>query len=48
VEPVAEIIPESDAELGAGLGEAEEGIATIAARITACSGAELASDDLVS
>ena len=33
--PAAEIVPERDAELGAGLGKAEEGIAAIATEVTA-------------
>ena len=45
LEPTAEVIPECYAELSAGLGEAEEGIATVAAIIAACSGADLAAGD---
>ena len=33
VEPCAEVIPEADAELGAGFGEAEKGIAGVATAI---------------
>ena len=32
-EPVAEIVPESEAELGTGLGQAEEGVTTLASGI---------------
>jgi hypothetical protein len=35
IEPGAEVIPKADAELGAGLGEAEEGIAGVATEIAA-------------
>ncbi len=42
----AQIIPERDAMLGAGLGEAEEGIAAIAPGVAAGSGADLAAGDL--
>ena len=45
LEPTAEVIPECYAELSAGLGEAEDGIATVAAIIAACSGADLAAGD---
>src|SRR6202140_5833439 len=38
-EPRAEVVPERDAELGAGLGEAEEGIAAVAARLGSRGGA---------
>jgi len=38
----AEIVPECDAELGAGLVEAEEGIATVATDIAAGAAADLA------
>ena len=41
-EAAAEIVPECDAELAAGLGKSEERIATIAATVAACSGADLA------
>src|ERR1700731_2951141 len=41
-EPGAEVVPERDAELGAGLGEAEEGIAAVAAGIAARAAADLA------
>jgi hypothetical protein len=43
---VAQIIPECDFELGAGLGEAEEGVAAVAAEITARAAAELAPGDV--
>jgi hypothetical protein len=42
----AEIVPECHAELCAGLGEAEEGIAALPPRIAACTGADLAPRDL--
>ena len=45
-EAAAEIVPECDAELGAGLGKTEEGIAAIATEVTAGSGTELAAGDL--
>jgi hypothetical protein len=32
-EPCPEVIPKSDAELGAGLGEGEEGVATVSAKV---------------
>ena len=35
IEPCAEVVPVTDAELGAGLGEGEEGIARIATAIAA-------------
>jgi hypothetical protein len=35
IEPCAEVVPVADAELGAGLGEREEGIARIATAIAA-------------
>jgi hypothetical protein len=38
---VAKIIPECDFELGAGFGEAEEGVAAVSAEITACAAASL-------
>ena len=41
-QPGAEIVPEGAAELGTGFGEAEEGIAAIAAEITAGATADLA------
>ena len=47
-EPAAEIIPERHAELGAGLGEAEESIAAITAEIAACSGTDLPAGNLAS
>src|ERR1700687_1568341 len=46
VEPVAEVVPKGDAEFGAGLGEAEEGVATVASRLAACSPADFALGDL--
>ena len=45
-QPGAEIVPESDAELGAGFGKAEEGIAAIASEIAAGATANLALGDL--
>ena len=45
-EAAAEIVPECDAELAAGLGKSEERIATIAATVAACSGADLAAGNL--
>ena len=41
-EPAAEIIPDRDAELVAGLDETEECIATIPADVAPCAGADLA------
>jgi hypothetical protein len=41
LEPVPEIIPDRDAELVTGLGEAQESVATIEADIAACPGADL-------
>ena len=41
-QPGAEIIPEGEAELGAGFGEAEKGIAAIAPAIAAGAAADLA------
>ena len=41
-EPGAEIVPEGDAELPAGLGEAEEGVAAVAADVAVGSAADLA------
>ena len=46
-EPCAEIVPEGDAELATGLGEAEKGIAAIAAAIVARTAADLALGHLV-
>ena len=46
IESIAEIVPEEDAELAAGLGEAEEGIAAIASGVAAGSAAELSPGDL--
>ena len=45
-EACAEVVPEGDAELGAGLGEAEEGVAAVAAGVAAGSAADLALGDL--
>jgi hypothetical protein len=39
-EPAAQIVPERDAELVAGLGEIQKRVAAIATDIAACSGAE--------
>ena len=44
--PAAEIVPECDAEFGAGLGKAEEGIAAIATEVTAGSRTEFAAGNL--
>src|SRR3954466_16378466 len=41
-DPVAEVVPEGDAELLAGLGEAEEGVAAVAAKIALGATADLA------
>src|SRR6202158_6525353 len=41
-EPGAEVVPERDAELGAGLGEAEEDIAAVAAGLAARAATDLA------
>src|SRR3954470_1431949 len=41
-DPVAEVVPEGDAELLAGLGEAEEGVAALAAKIALGAAADLA------
>ncbi len=46
VEAVAEIIPERDALLGAGLHEAEEGIAAVAAGLGSGAAGDLALGDL--
>src|SRR5919112_423878 len=46
VEPAAQVIPERDGVLGAGLGETEKGIAAFTAGITAGSGTDLAADHL--
>jgi len=48
IETAAQIVPESDAVLGAGFGEAEEGIAAIAADVAACSCADFALGHLAS
>ena len=45
-EPCAEIVPEGDAELCAGLAEAEEGIAAVATDVAAGAAADLALGDL--
>src|ERR1700679_2543588 len=45
-EPAAQIVPERDAVLGAGLGKSQEGIAAIAAEIAAGSSADLTAGDL--
>jgi hypothetical protein len=45
-EPAAQIIPDLDTELVAGLDETEEGIATIPADVAPCSRADLAPRDL--
>src|SRR5712691_9553598 len=45
-EAVAEIIPKEDAELGASLDQAEEGVAAIAPDVAAGAAADLAPDDL--
>ena len=41
-EPAAEIVPESDAQLGAGLGQTKEGIAAIATNVAAGATADFA------
>src|SRR3982074_3419812 len=46
IEPGAEIIPEGDAELGAGFGEAEEGIPAVASGIAAGAAADFAFGDV--
>src|SRR5271165_294582 len=45
-EPAAQIVPDRDAELVAGLGEAEESIPAVAAGIAACPGADLPPRDI--
>jgi len=45
-QPGTEIIPERDVELGAGLDDAEEGVATVAADIAAGAAADLAPGDM--
>ena len=45
-EPGAEIVPEAEAELAAGLEQAEEGVAAVAAGVAAGAGADLAPGDL--
>ena len=42
----AEVVPEGDAELGAGLGEAQEGVAAVAAGVATGSTADFALGDL--
>src|SRR6266852_3551508 len=46
IEPGTEIIPEGDAELGAGFGEAEEGIPAVASGIAAGAAADFAFGDV--
>jgi hypothetical protein len=41
-EPAAEIVPEGDPQLGASLGQSEEGITAVAANIAAGSPADVA------
>src|SRR5712691_8521792 len=48
MEPIAEIVPEEDAELAAGLGEAEEGVAAIASGVAAGAAADFALGDVAS
>jgi hypothetical protein len=45
-EPVAEIMPERDAEFATGVHQAEEGIATIASYITVSAATDLALNDV--
>ena len=45
-ETCAEIVPEGESELCAGLEEAQEGVAAIAARIASCAAADFALGDL--
>ena len=45
-EPAAEIVPEGDPQLGASLGQSEEGITAVAANIAAGSPADVAFGDL--
>src|SRR5271165_3824317 len=45
-QPGTEIIPERDVKLGAGLGEAKEGIAAVATEIAASAAANLAPGDV--
>src|SRR5262249_36538052 len=45
-EPCAEVVPERDAELCAGLGETEEGVAAVSASIGAGATTDLALDDV--
>jgi hypothetical protein len=46
IEPCAEVVPVTDAELGAGLGEGEEGIARIATAIAAGPARDFAPGDV--
>ncbi len=46
IEPCAEVIPEADAELGAGLCEPEEGIARVAAEIATGAAGDFAPCDV--
>jgi hypothetical protein len=46
VEPCAEVIPEADAVLGAGLGEAEEGVSCVATEIAAGAARDFAPRDV--
>src|SRR3712207_5473878 len=45
-EPGAEVVPEAEAELGAGLGQAEKGVAAVASGIDPGAAADLAPGDL--
>src|ERR1700686_1564623 len=45
-EPVGGVVPEGDAELGAGFGQSEEGIAAIATGLAAGAAADLSLDDV--
>ena len=45
-EPVAEVVPDRDAEFVTGFDEPQESIAAITAGIASCPGADLASRDL--
>src|SRR5215208_163421 len=45
-EPSAKVVPEAEAELGTGLGQAEEGVPAIASGVAAGSAADLAPGDL--
>src|SRR5882724_10173414 len=46
IEAVAEIVPEEDAELAAGLGEAEKGVSAVAAGVAAGAAADLSPGDV--